>query len=97
MSEDSLTTIYYIAKDKRKVLEFFDVIMQEWHVVPFGSETIMQAIKMCRIDEKKDFEDTVQCLCAKRLGCERLITSDKRFVDCGMQVVDIDTFLSMDR
>ena len=95
MSEDSLTTIYYIAKNKKEVLEFFGVILDEWHVVPFGTQVIAQAIEICKANEKFDFEDALQCLCAKGHGCDCLITSDKNFVDCGIEVVDIDAFLAM--
>lgn len=93
ISEDSLTTIYYIANEKQRVLDFFTVILDEWDVVSFGKHTISEAITLCKADEKLDFEDVVQCLCAKERGCSFLITSDKAFVECGINVVDVDTFL----
>ncbi|KYJ86217.1 type II toxin-antitoxin system VapC family toxin [Sulfurovum riftiae] len=97
ISEDSLTTIYYIAKEKQKVLHFFSVIMEEWDVVPFGQRTIADAIALCQENEELDFEDTIQCLCAKEMGCSYLITSDKFFVECGVKVVDVNTFLTLNR
>ena len=96
ISEESLTTIYYIAKEKQRVLDFFSVIMKEWDIVPFGKRTIMEAIELCKQNEKLDFEDTVQCLCAKEKGCSFLITSDKTFMECGIRIVDVDTFLAVD-
>ena len=95
ISEDSLTTIYYIAREKQKVLDFFQVILEEWEVVPFGINTIARAVAMCRENEKFDFEDTVQCLCAREKGCFCLLTSDNSFIECGVRIVDIDTFLSI--
>jgi len=96
ISEDSLITIYYIAKEKQRVLDFFSVIVKEWDVVPFGKATITEAIKVCKDNEKLDFEDAVQCLCAKDKGCSFLITSDQTFVECGVSIVNIDTFLAVD-
>jgi len=96
ISEDSLTMIYYIAKEKQRVLDFFNVILEEWNIVSFGKHTIAEAIALCKENEKLDFEDTVQCLCAKERGCSFLITSDKTFVECGVSIVDIDTFLNTD-
>jgi len=96
ISEDSLTTIYYIAKEKQRVLDFFNVILKEWSVVPFGNSTIAEAVALCKENGKLDFEDTVQCLCAKERSCSFLITSDKTFVECGVRIVDVDTFLKID-
>lgn len=95
ISEDSLTTIYYIAKDKLKVLDFFNVILEQWEIVSFGKTAIADAIALCKADKKLDFEDAVQCVCAKEKGCSLLITSDKTFVECGISIVDIDAFLAL--
>jgi len=94
ISEDSLTTIYYIARDKQRVLEFFNVITEEWIVASFGKKVISEAVALCQKNEKLDFEDAVQCLCAKERACSFLITSDRAFAECGVTVVDVDTFLA---
>ena len=88
ISEDMITTIYYIAKDKQKVLDFFKVVISKWQVVKFGSDTILDAINMCKITPKTDLEDTLQCLCAKKNSCNYLITSDKSFTKCGIEILD---------
>ena len=36
MSEDMLSTIFYISKDKEKVLLFFETILSKWSVAPYG-------------------------------------------------------------
>jgi len=36
VSKDMLSTIFYINKDKRKTLEFFQLILKRWQIVPFG-------------------------------------------------------------
>ena len=96
ISEDCLSTIYYIAGEKRNILDFFDVVLDEWDIVPFGEATIRESIDLCRQNEKLDFKNVLQCLCAKRKRCSFLITSDRSFVECGVKVVDIDTFMATD-
>lgn len=93
VSEDMLSTIYYIIKNKQAVLEFFKFINKEWDIVPFGKDTINLAIEQCLSNEGQDFEDTLQCLCAKNSGCDLLISRDKSFIDCGIAVMDPSEFL----
>ena len=91
MSEDMLTTIFDIVKDKKSVLEFFNSIQNKWILAPFGKELIQDAIKLS-MKMNLDLEDVLQCLCAKKNACEVLITNDKKFHDCGMKIVGYDYF-----
>lgn len=93
LSEDMLITIYYISKNKAHVLDFFTTISRLWNMVPFGQSVIHEAIALCQQDTSLDFEDALQCLCAKANGCTILITSDKGFYSCGIEVVTSDEFL----
>lgn len=88
MSEDMLSTIFYISKNKEKVLDFFETIVDKWSVVPYGLVLIAQAIKRCQEHKGQDLEDTLQCLCAKEHACTYIVTSDKEFIDCGVKVLD---------
>ncbi len=92
ISEDAISTIYYILKGNSKVLYFFKNIIKRWNVVPFGIEVIEESIEFC-INTSSDLEDTLQCICAKKNGCKIFITSDKKFIDCGIEVVSYDQFL----
>ena len=93
ISEDMLSTLYYISKDKQATLEFFEnIIYVDWLVVPFGIELIKEATHIS-LKEDVDLEDTLQCLCAKKSGCDTLITIDKKFVDCGIAIVNYEEFL----
>lgn len=95
LSEDMLTTIYYIAKDKPRVLAFFQTIMDMWSVVSFGEEVIRAAIERCQqASTAIDFEDVLQCLCAQAHHCDCLITNDAGFYPCGIDVYDTLTFLN---
>ncbi len=94
ISEDMLTTISYIVKKKREVLAFFQEILahSNWHIVPFGTEVIKNAIAYT-LKSGSDLEDVLQCFCAKEHKCDIFLTNDKKFVDCGVEILDYDTFL----
>ena len=92
ISEDMLTTIFYINSDKRRVLEFFEIINKRWIVLPFGKSLINKAIDIS-LKKNQDLEDTLQCLCAKENKCIALITNDKNFPDCGIEVYTPEEFL----
>ena len=87
ISEDMLSTIFYIGKDKEKILNFFKTIINRWSVVPYGSTLILEAINFCE-KNKQDLEDAMQCLCAKKYKCTHIVTEDKNFVNCGIKIVD---------
>ncbi len=91
MSEDMLTTIFYISKDKRKVLEFFKAIINKWLVLPYGANVIRKSIEIA-YDNELDLEDVLQCICAKENRCSYFITSDKKFFTCGIDIVTYDEF-----
>lgn len=93
ISEDMLSTIYYINSDKEYTLMFFEKIMQKWSVVPFGEQVIKDAIELAQ-KNSSDLEDVLQCICAKANGCQVLITTDKRFIDCGLKVLDYEQFFN---
>jgi len=43
--------------------------------------------------KEQDLEDALQCLCAKENNCTLLITNDKKFVDCGIEIMNYERFL----
>ena len=87
ISEDMITTLYYILDDKEKALRFIkELVLVDWTVLTFGTDTIKEAADMA-LSEKKDLEDILQCLCAKKSGCNMVITNDKKFYDCGVDIV----------
>jgi len=93
ISEDMLTTLYYISKDKMATLLFFkNIIFIDWEVLSFGLETLKKSTNQS-LSNKLDLEDTLQCLCAKEHGCAYVITNDKKFCDCGLEICSVDAFL----
>ncbi len=92
ISEDMLSTIFYINKNKQKTLNFLKVILDKWEVVSFGTVLIKEAVDIA-MQNNLDLEDLLQCLSAKNNGCEILITEDKGFFDCGVEIMSVEEFL----
>lgn len=93
ISEDMLSTIYYIMKDKEQTLTFFrSIVFTKWRVLAYGSEVYEEAA-VKSMEKKIDFEDLLQCLCAKKNGCQFIISNDKIFYNCGVEIVSAEQFL----
>jgi len=95
ISEDMLSTIYYLIKDKERVVNFYKDISSEWNIVPFGDNVIAKAIELS-LESKKDFEDILQCLLAKKYNATFIVTNDKKFTNCGVNIVDYSYFIKID-
>jgi len=92
ISEDMISTVYYVLKGIPELLIFFEKVLEEWNIVAFGKKTIIESIEYCK-KNNADLEDAMQCFCAKNYGCKWLITNDKKFVNCGIEIMDYDSFL----
>ncbi len=94
ISEDMLSTVFYINKNNSKTLDFFKVIQDRWTIAPFGKNVVRDAIDLS-LKKDLDLEDVLQCLCAKENGCDALITNDGSFCDCGINVMTTEEFLNL--
>jgi len=93
ISEDMLSTLYFISRDKKATLEFFEnIIYIDWHIASYGTEVIREATRLS-LSKSIDLEDTLQCLCAQKENCSIIVTEDKNFVDCGIKIVNYKRFL----
>lgn len=93
ISEDMLSTLYCISQDKKATLEFFEnIIYIDWHILPYGKKVIKEATQIS-LSNGIDLEDSLQCFCAKENNCTLLITSDKKFAACGIEIVNYEGFL----
>jgi len=94
ISEDMITTLYYILKDKTTTLGFLeDVVFVDWTILTFEKSILQEAVKLS-LKKNVDLEDALQCLCAKENGCEILITNDDKFHDCGLSIYKTEEFLN---
>ena len=93
ISEDMITTLYYILKDKKTTLGFLEnLVFIDWTILIFGEKVLKNAVKLS-LEENIDLEDTLQCLCAKENDCEVLVTNDKKFYDCGIKIMTTQEYL----
>jgi predicted nucleic acid-binding protein len=93
ISEDMVTTLYYISQDKEATLAFLEhIVYVDWEVVPFGTELLQKATQHA-MKEVCDLEDTLQCLCSAKEGCSMLVTEDRNFVTCGVKMMDYESAL----
>ena len=60
----------------------------------FFKNIIKNAIDLS-LEKNLDLEDILQCFCAKENGCSLFLTSDKKFVDCGIKIVNYNEFLGV--
>jgi predicted nucleic acid-binding protein len=93
ISEDMLTNIFYIYKDKVKALQFFQIIQYKWIISSFGNNVIHQALDLS-IQYNLDLEDALQCLCAKNNNCDIFITNDIAFHNCGITIQTPQDFIN---
>lgn len=93
ISEDMLTTIYYISKNKKTALSFLKNIVDDWRVLAFGMQVVKNGIDLS-IKHDLDLEDVLQCICARENGCAVLITNDNKFYDCGLNICTVEDFLN---
>ncbi len=93
LSEDMLTTLFYISKEKAKTLEFFkNVVFVDWEILNFSKETLFEGVELAQ-SGNLDLEDMLQCLCAKYGGCMAIVTNDNKFFDCGLKIFSVERFL----
>jgi len=93
ISEDMLSTIFYLSNNKHETLKNFQIILDEWMILPFGKDVIKNSINLS-LEKNLDLEDVLQCLCAKKNNCDVLITNDRYFYNCGVKIQTASEFLN---
>lgn len=92
ISEDMLSTLYYISNDKQNVLNFIEnVILADWQILYYGQTVIKKAVELSKT-KKCDLEDLLQCICAKENQCSLILTNDKKFYNCGIPITSSENF-----
>lgn len=93
ISEDMISTLYYISKDKNATLNFIkNIILKDWDVLTFENNIIELSIDLS-LEKNIDLEDLLQCLCAKHNQCNYLLTNDKKFYDCGIKKMTLEEWI----
>ncbi|WXT99927.1 MAG: hypothetical protein Ctma_0633 [Catillopecten margaritatus gill symbiont] len=74
------------------IIHIYAKVSNKWRVSNFGVTLIDNAIDLS-IKNNLDFEDILQCLCAKKNNCNYLVTGDSKFYDCGVNIYTATDFL----
>lgn len=93
ISEDMITTLFYISKEKSATLQFFkNVVFVDWEILYFGNNVLIEGVDLA-LESHIDLEDLLQCLCAKKYGCDTIITNDLSFSSCGIEVKKMEEYM----
>ena len=94
---DIVINIYYITSKyttKMKALDALEVLKESVEIIPFAKDELSLAIELMRKDsDYTDMEDTIQYILAKKMGCDLIVTNDKRFMAKGIERVTSDGFM----
>lgn len=89
VSDITLLNIDYIAhKQVKNIEDFLKTIVSVFKVVGADNTTFDEAFKI----NNKDFEDSIQYVCAKENECEVIVSNDKHFYKGSVEVMDSSEF-----
>ena len=92
---DLIITIYYILskKSKTNALNGIEQINKICKVIEFSNKEVSQTCELMKQNKNyKDLEDTLQCVLAKKLSCELIISNDKNFYSDEIRLMSSEIF-----
>ena len=94
INSDTLTNLFYILSNRStlsrsEVLEKMNFISEIFTLVSIESEDVKKALSLCSDNSLKnrDYEDTMQYVCAKKVNVNAIVTNDKKFVSKDIKIV----------
>jgi len=94
ISAISVNNLYYILNRRvelNMVKEIVDQILEEFEIVSLSKEVL----KLSRIIDHKDYEDSIQYISALSAGCEYIITRNQDdFSNIGIKVISPKEFIA---
>jgi len=92
INSDTVTTAFYIlSKQKKytdeKLLDIFKKLISLFVIVPIENKESIQALSLCQSKNNscKDYEDTLQYVCAKKINATLIVTNDKNFISLDIE------------
>ena len=96
INSDTLSNLFYILSNRSKldtveVLEKMQFINDIFTLVSIESEDVSMALDLCAdtSNSYKDYEDTMQYVCAKKVDADLIVTNDKGFVSLDIEIIGI--------
>ena len=93
INSDSVTTAFYVLRKRGQhspegLCGFFRKLVSLFEIVPVGNEEAINAFELCEdpSNQCKDYEDTLQYICAKKIKADFIATNDQAFVGLDIEV-----------
>ena len=93
INSDTYANLFYILRSRSKykldrVLSKMRLIASIFTLVAIEHDDIENSIQLCEDKETlcNDYEDTMQYVCAKKVGVDLIVTNDKGFVGLDIEV-----------
>ena len=93
-NSDTLSNLFYILCNRSKMslektLEMMTFIREFFELVVIGDDEISSALELCARSDTSfnDYEDTMQFVCARKIGADLIVTHDRGFVSDGIEVL----------
>ena len=93
INSDTYANLFYILRSRSKykldrVLSKMRLITSIFTLVAIEHDDIENSIQLCEDKETQcnDYEDTMQYVCAKKIGADLIVTNDKGFVGLDIEV-----------
>ncbi|PHS31975.1 MAG: ribonuclease [Sulfurovum sp.] len=93
VNSDTLTTTFYLLRSQRKMTftEAINAIKETsvfCELISIEKNDVLKTISLCETEDTlfKDYEDTLQYVCAKKVDAELILTNDKGFVSLDIEV-----------
>jgi predicted nucleic acid-binding protein len=94
INSDTLANLFYILSnrstlDAEEVLEKMQFVSEIFTLVSIESEDVDIALYLCADNTTpyKDYEDTVQYVCAKKIEADLIVTNDKGFASLDIETI----------
>jgi len=93
INSDTLTNLFYILAnrstlDTEEVLDKMRFINEIFTLVSIETKDVEMALALCgdSNSQHKDYEDTMQYVCAKKIESSLILTNDKKFVSADIEL-----------
>jgi len=93
INSDTVTNAFYVMSKKKRyapeeLFLLFKKLIAMFMIVPVENEEALYALSLCEDAHNacKDYEDTLQYVCAKKINADFIVTNDKSFVGLDIEV-----------
>lgn len=93
INSDTVTNAFYVMRKSKaytpkELLALLKITVSLFTVVAIEDKEVMLALDLCEDNTTacKDYEDTLQYVCAKKVNADLIVTNDKGFVGLDIEV-----------